>query len=334
MHPNFLFDQLCDGWWSLPCGARNLISDVEGVKVGHITMTDGSARTGVTAVLAHSGDLFNDKVEAGAAVLNGFGKSVGLVQLQELGQIETPIILSNTFAMPVCATALIKRAMKDNPEIGRTLPTVNALALECNDGQLNDIQAMHVTERDVYAAIDVANAEFELGSVGAGTGMKTFGFAGGLGSASRLVKIDDTENTLGALVLSNFGQQSELRFCGRRMIGTNESVEQPDKGSIIVVLATDAAVDSRQLKRIAKRASAALGRTGSYLGHGSGDIAVAFSTAKADSQRLEEPMLDRLFLAAVEATEEAIYRAMWHGESRAGYDGNQLPSFRKFLEES
>lgn len=333
MHSELLFNQLCDGWWSLPCGTRNLITDVNGVKVGHKTLTSGSARTGVTAILPHGGDLFGDKVEAAVAVLNGFGKSVGLVQLEELGQIETPIVLSNTFAMPVCSSALIKRAVEDNPDIGRSLPTVNALALECNDGLLNDIQSMQVTERDVFAAIEAADVEFTLGAVGAGTGMRTFGFAGGLGSASRLIKVEDAEHTLGALVLSNFGQQSELRFCGRRMIGTDETVEHEDKGSIIVVLATDAPLDSRQLKRVAKRASAALGRTGSYLGHGSGDIAIAFSTATPSDDRIAERLLDKLFLATVEATEEAIYRAMWHSESRVGYDGIQLPSFRKFLEE-
>lgn len=331
MQNDALFDYLSKGWWSLPRGPLNLITDVGGVTVGHATLLDGTARTGVTAIKPHQGNLFAHKVEAGVSVLNGFGKSVGLVQLDELGQIETPILLSNTFAMPVCATTLIKRAIDQNPEIGRKLPTVNALALECNDGQLNDIQAFHVSEELANAALDATDIDFELGSIGAGTGMKSFGFAGGIGSASRVVDARSDQLTLGALVLSNFGQQDEFRFCGKKLAKQTGENQEPDKGSIIIVLATDAPLDSRQLKRLAKRTSAALGRLGSYLGHGSGDIAVAFSTIGPNKGRLEEPRLDKFFLAAVEATEEAVLRAVWDGTSRTGYDGTVLPSLRKIL---
>jgi len=328
MQNSELFDRLSVGWWSLPRGPRNLISDVAGVSVGHATLLEGTARTGVTAIKPHGGNLFTNKVEAGVAVLNGFGKSIGLVQLEELGQIETPILLSNTFAMPVCTTTLIKQAIGKNSEIGRSLPTVNALALECNDGQLNDIQAFHVSERDVNLALEAAGPEFELGSVGAGTGMKSFGFAGGIGSASRMVEIGGDQFIVGALVLSNFGQQSEFRFCGKKLAVPRDKQAVLDKGSIIIILATDAPMDSRQLKRLAKRSAAALGRTGSYLGHGSGDIAVAFSTLVPNAGRVEEQKLDGMFLGAVEAVEEAILRAMWIGTSRAGYDGTMFPSLR------
>lgn len=325
------FDAYCTGWWRLEKGARNLITDVDGVRVGHATLLEGTARTGVTALIPQDGDLFAQKLEAGVAILNGFGKSVGLVQLQELGEIETPILLSNTFAMPVCATTLIKNAIKSNPEIGRSLPTVNAVALECNDGQLNDIQAFHVTEEVAQEALQSAGVTFELGSVGAGTGMKSFGFAGGIGSASRVFRVGDKSYSLGALVLSNFGQRQEFRFCGRRLEMNDIAGDGADKGSIIILLATDAPLCSRQLTRIAKRSGAALGRTGSFLGHGSGDIALAFSTANRNGTKLEETALDRFFLATVEATEEAIYRAMWHGTSRAGYNGLILPSLRETL---
>ncbi|MGJ8527195.1 P1 family peptidase [Maritalea sp.] len=336
------FENLTSGWWRLPTGPTNMISDVAGVRVGHCTKNDGSARTGVTAVLPHSGNMFSQKLEAGVAVLNGFGKSVGLVQVKELGQIETPILLSNTFAMPTCSTVLTKRAIAQNPEIGRKLPTVNPLAFECNDGLLNDIQALHVSEDMAQAALDSAAAEFELGSVGAGTGMKSFGFAGGVGSASRLVQIgDDLQYTIGALVLSNFGKQSEFRFCGKRLLETNGENETPDRGSIIILLATNAPLCSRQLKRVASRSSAALGRMGSFLGHGSGDIALAFSTAnqaqtnvgKATVQfeRLNESLLDQMFLGAVEAVEEAVLTAMWHGKSREGYDGIAFPELRNSM---
>ncbi|MCZ4273500.1 P1 family peptidase [Maritalea porphyrae] len=332
MRNNTLFEQLSGGWWTLPCGGLNLISDVAGVTVGHATMLDGTARTGVTAIRPHAGNLFTNKVEAGVAVLNGFGKSVGLVQLEELGQLETPILLSNTFAMPVCTTTLIKRAIDENLKIGRGLPTVNAVALECNDGQLNDIQAFHVTEELARVALDTTDVEFALGSIGAGTGMKSFGYAGGIGSASRLVEIGDDRFTLGALVLSNYGAQSEFRFCGKKLSANSDHTQSPDKGSIIIVLATDAPLDARQLKRVAKRSGAALGRTGSYLGNGSGDIAVAFSTSGPLGTRLDETLLDGLFLAAVEATEEAILSAMWHGVSRKGYDGLVLPSLYEKLQ--
>src|SRR5215472_5815344 len=165
---------------SLPPGSRNSIADVPGVTVGHATLIEGDARTGVTAAVPHDGNLFRDKVVAAAVVLNGFGKSTGLVQVNELGTLETPILLTNTFAVGTCANALIRRAIAADPEIGRQTSTVNPVVLECNDGYLNDIQAMAVTEAHAAGAIDAASDEVGVGAVGAGTGMSCFGLKGGI----------------------------------------------------------------------------------------------------------------------------------------------------------
>ncbi len=337
-------DSLSPGdWWVHPTGQKNLITDVPGVTVGHTTFNQGTtARTGVTAILPHGGNLFDRPVHAASAVLNGFGKSIGLVQLDELGEIETPIVLTNTFGVGDCGKALIKRAIRQNPAIGRKTATVNPLVLECNDGIVNDIQAFHVTEDMVDRAIDEASDHFDQGAVGAGTGMKTFGFAGGIGSASRQVKIEDKSRYhLGALVLSNFGQKSELRVLGKKYSAFNPAhPDAQDKGSIIIVLATDAPLDSRQLGRICKRAGAALGRMGSFWGHQSGDIAIAFSTENSHSRsgsmryeatRLAENSMNVFFHAAVEAVEEAVLNAMWFGRASVGYTGKTLPEFQAFV---
>ncbi|MFS2167121.1 P1 family peptidase, partial [Variovorax sp. Varisp62] len=192
-------------------GARNAITDVEGVTVGHQTLDDGGVQTGVTVVRPHAGDPFRDKVPAAAVVLNGFGKSVGLVQLAELGVLETPIALTNTFSVGTVATAQIRHCVAANPESGRSLPTVNPLVFECNDGFLNDIQRLAVTEADYLRALDGAGADFAQGSVGAGRGMSSFQFKGGIGSASRRVSaLDGDVHTVGALVLANYGRQPQL----------------------------------------------------------------------------------------------------------------------------
>lgn len=327
-------------WWSLPPGARNAITDVPGVRVGQATIREGRARTGVTAILPHGEDLFHQKVVAGAATLNGFGKSSGLMQLEELGEIETPILLTNTMAVPACAAALTRIAIEANPGIGRGAPSLNALVLECNDGIVNDMQALAVTEAHVRAAIGAAGEDVAQGTVGAGTGMRTFGMAGGIGTASRRVRAMGAEFTLGVLVLSNFGAREELRVLGRRIApaGTGNA---PDQGSIIIVMATDAPMGARQLTRLARRAGPGLGRLGSFMGHGSGDVAVAFSTAnriEAAAERAAEPVqrlaegaMDAFFLAAVEAVEEAVLHALWFAEAAPGHDGTILPTLREVL---
>ena len=228
----------------LPPGERNTIADVPGVTIGHTTIIRGEIRTGVTAILAHDGDIFLDKPVAAADVLNGFGKSIGLMQVNELGVIETPILLTNTFGVGTCANALIRHAIAADPEIGRQTSTVNPVVMECNDGYLNDIQAMAVTEADALSAIAAASEDVETGAIGAGAGMSCFGLKGGIGTASRRIKLDGATYHLGTLVLANFGRAGDLRLPDGRRI--DPSVEQQqERGSCIVILATDVPLDHR-----------------------------------------------------------------------------------------
>jgi D-aminopeptidase len=231
---------------SLPPGEHNSIADVPGVTVGHTTLIEGDVRTGVTAVLPHGGDVFRDKVVAAAVVLNGFGKSTGLAQVNELGTLETLILLTNTFAVGTCANALIRRAIAADPEIGRQTSTVNPVVLECNDGYLNDIQAMAVTEEHALAAIEAATEAFAVGAVGAGTGMSCFGLKGGIGSASRRLRLNKQTYHLGVLVLANFGRAGDLRLPDGRRIDPS-AVPSPEVGSCIIVIATDVPLDHRNL---------------------------------------------------------------------------------------
>ncbi len=325
---------------SLPPGERNSIADVPGVTVGHATLIEGDVRTGVTAVLPQDGNLFRDKPVAAAAVLNGFGKSTGLVQVNEFGTLETPILLTNTFAVGTCANALIRRAIAADPEIGRQTSTVNPVVLECNDGYLNDIQAMAITEAHADAAIAAAGKEFEVGAVGAGTGMSCFGLKGGIGSASRRLRLDGDSYHLGILVLANFGRAGDLRLPdGRRVDAT--AAPTPDAGSCIIVMATDVPLDHRQLGRVARRAGVGLAWCGAFWGNGSGDIALAFTTANrmphdADSDLLQQRVLaeariDRLFQAAAEATQEAVLDALAAAETMVGRNGHRRVALRLSL---
>ena len=331
---------------NLPQGLRNAITDVAGVTVGHHTLAAQEVQTGVTVVRPHAGDLFRDRVPAAAAVLNGFGKSVGLLQIEELGVLETPIALTNTFSVPAVATAQIRQCMAANPETGRSLPTVNPLVFECNDGFLNDIQRMAITEQHYLQACAQAGVEVEEGSVGAGRGMSSFGLKGGIGTASRRVRVmGNTEYTVGALVLANYGRLPQLVLAGHalgpqlatllatRLAASQKSLAaEPEKGSIILLIATDAPLDARQLRRLALRAGAGLARTGSVFGHGSGDIALAFSTAYTVPQQINRPMpttamlhdglIDTLFQAVSDSTEQAIIHALWGACAVTGRDGH------------
>ena len=325
-------------------GERNLITDVPGVTVGHCTLREGSnIRTGVTCILPHGGDLFRDKVMAAPCILNGFGKSAGLMQVAELGTIETPIILTNTLSVGTASTAIVKYMMARNAEIGRSAGTVNPLVCECNDGSLSDIRGLHVKEEHVLAAIEGCAEDFAEGAVGAGTGMSCLGFKGGIGSSSRVLTLDGKTYTIGALVLSNFGGQGRLMIDGRqvgREIQERLAGEQ-DKGSIIMIIATDIPLSERQLKRVARRAGVGLSRTGSYLGNGSGDIALAFTTANRmphDSETavlsmsmLADSYLDPVFDLTAEAVEEAIVSSMWHADTTEGRDGKVKRSLREFF---
>lgn len=329
-----------------PKGEKNLITDVPGIKVGHITLCDDEKHihTGVTAVFPHSGNIFQSKVPAAVSVINGFGKSAGLVQIEELGNIETPILMTNTFGVGTALNALTKYMLEQNADIGVKTGTVNCVVTECNDGELNDIRGLHVSEAHVRAALaEAGSGVFAEGAVGGGTGMICMGMKGGIGSASRLLEADGKTYTIGAIVMSNFGCFGNLRVDGKE-IGTElTAAAEAEKGSIIMLIGTDLPLSDRQLRRIAKRATVSLARTGSFLGHGSGDIAIAFSTAEenriphySDQQILHaayyyEGKIDRLFEAAAETVEEAIVSSLYHAETMNGIRGKTVHGLKEYL---
>ncbi|MBO5077406.1 MAG: P1 family peptidase [Clostridia bacterium] len=322
-------------------GEKNLITDVPGVRAGHCTLADGDVQTGVTVILPHGGDLYHEKCPAASHVVNGYGKSTGLMQINELGSIETPIILTNTFGVGTAFTACVQYMAERNDGIGRDEGTVNPVVLECNDSFLNDIRGLHVKPEHVFRAIDAAAREFQLGAVGAGRGMTCYGLKGGIGSASRVFEADGQVYTLGALVLTNFGALPDLVICGdpvgRKLTGDNAA--EP-KGSCIMVIATDAPVSTRQLQRIARRAQSGLARTGGITGGGSGEVVVAFSTANRMISYepvwhpvvLNDALLDPLFRAATETVEEGIIRSMLEAERVTGLNGNTRESLRDLID--
>lgn len=318
----------------LNTGKLNHICDVEGVLVGHKTIIDDDIRTGVTAILPHKNNVFLNKVIASSFVMNGFGKSIGLMQIDELGTIETPILLTNTLAVGKVSDSLVKILIEENPKLGTSLGTVNPIVLECNDGRLNNIRKIAITFDDVKEALDTANTNDFQGSIGAGTGMVCHGLKGGIGSSSREVELDGKVYTLGVLVNTNFGHSSskDLIVNGKpigKQIQKEQANGEEDKGSIIVVVATNIGLDNNSLRRVVKRASIAIGKTGSYVGHGSGDVFVGFSTANSISATeksaflnqtvLSQKYINLLFQAVVEATEEAIYNSMLYSIEAKGY---------------
>jgi D-aminopeptidase len=326
---------------NLPPGENNSITDVPGVLVGHATLRDGDVNTGVTAILPHGGNLYRRKVLGATDIINGFGKSAGLVQIDELGSIETPILLTNTFGVGACSNALIRRAIAANPDIGRETSTVNPVVGECNDGPLNDIQALAITERHAYAAMDNAcSGPVEQGNLGAGTGMSCFGFKGGIGTSSRRIVLDGCNFHLGVLVLSNFGRAGDLVLPdGRRP--SPDIPGESEKGSIIVVVATDVPLEHRQLGRVTRRCGAGIARLGAFWGHGSGDISIGFSTAvtfdhdepKAfiSMTSLNESRIDLLFGAAVETTQEAVLNSLCAARAMRGRAGSERTSLADWL---
>ncbi|KWC37024.1 aminopeptidase [Burkholderia ubonensis] len=333
---------------TLPAGPRGTIADVPGVTVGHCTLDAGAVQTGVTVVKPHAGDVYRSKAPAGAAVINGFGKSVGLVQVDELGVLDTPIALTNTFGVGAVAHAQIRAAIAANPRIGRDWPTVNPLVFECNDGYLNDLHAFAVGASHYDDACRAATRDVVRGALGAGRGMSCFDLKGGIGSASRIAAAAGRSYTVGALVLANFGRLPMLTLDGvpvGRIVTARAAAEQaapPEQGSIIMLLATDAPLDARQLARLARRAAAGLARAGSVYGHGSGDIALAFSTAYTiahDAQfvtlpaLLADSVLDPLFQAAAESVEHAIVDALLQAVTVTGRDGHVRQALRDAVPE-
>jgi D-aminopeptidase len=321
-----------------PTGRHDAITDVPGVAVGHCTVTDPArpeVQTGVTVVLPHQGNLFREKVVAGCHVINGFGKAIGLVQVAELGVLESPVALTNTLSAPAVAEGLLDHLLAANPEIGTTTGSVNVVVGECNDSYLNDLRGRHVTRAHVAAALaDADRGPVFQGSVGAGRGMSAFGLKGGVGSASRVVDVGDVAFTVGILVVANLGRLAELTVAGCK-VGRELCLERPparplghiDAGSIMVVLATDAPLGDRQLQRCLKRVQNGIARTGSTTAHGSGEVAIGFGTAQRIAHfparltapltvlREDGPAFDRLFSAVTETTEEAVLNALFNAIS-------------------
>lgn len=326
---------------TLEPGPLNAITDIGGVSVGHRTLNTGDLRTGFTAIVPHPGNLFREKLPAAVEVINGFGKSAGLIQVDELGTLETPILLTNTFSVGTGVNALIRRSIAGNPEIGRSTGTINPVVMECNDGYLSDIQAMALSEADAEAALNAAGSTVEQGSVGAGTGMSAFGFKGGIGTASRVFELGGRQHRLAALVLANFGRPGDLVLPDGRRPHPKEARQSEERGSVIVVLATDVPLESRQLKRIARRAGAGLARLGAFYGNGSGDIALAFSTAGRIAHFeegdfiacdiLREDKIDVLFQAAAETTQESVLNAMIASPAMRGRGRSKRASLADWL---
>ena len=335
---------------SYPAGPLNAITDVAGVKVGQITLISGEGalkpgqgpvRTGVTVIIPRD-DVWHKKVPAGAFVLNGTGEMTGLAWVAESGFLEYPIALTNTLNVPRVANGVMSWMIKQYPEIGIDDDTLTPVVAECDDGRLSDIQGRHVSEQDVIAALDSAvSGPVKEGSVGAGTGMVSYGFKGGIGTASRRLSEKEGRYTVGVLVNANHGRRPEL-VVGSMPVGRLYEAPQPvaevlrpgqSEGSIVVVIATDAPLDGRQLTRLAKRAALGLARTGSTARHGSGDFMLAFSTANIiphypkeltfQQTHLADTHLNPMITATVEATEEAILNALTMATTVVGRDGHR-----------
>lgn len=307
-------------------GALNAITDVEGVAVGHVTCVEGSrTRTGATAILPHTGNVFQDKVPAALAIFNGFGKFAGSTQIAELGEIETPILLTNTLAVGRAIEAINRHTVE---QLGNErVVSVNAVVGETNDSRLNDIRTARPTVEEMLEALSAATTgPVEEGAVGAGTGTVAFGLKGGIGTSSRIVPVAGVRYTVGVLVQSNYG--GTLRVDGRPY-----AAEGHDKdGSIVMIVATDAPLCSRNLKRLAERCFGGLARTGAALSNGSGDYALAFSTAEevrrtperrkavAHYPVLSNDVVSPLFEAVIEASEEAILNSLAMATTTHGYN--------------
>jgi len=346
------------GWLALPLlptGELNAITDVPGVLVGHATLIQGESgtlqvgvgpvRTGVTAIRPHGGNMYTERVAAAVHVLNGFGKSTGLDQIRETGYIETPILLTNTLNVWRVADSLVDWMILQNPGIGiSTRGTVNPVVGECHDGFLNDIQGRHVGRESVWAALESAKrGPVAEGDVGGGTGTQAYEFKAGIGTASRVLPSGDGGFTVGVLVQANFGLRKQLTIRGLPVgewlsewpeNNPPSYPSEPESGSCMIIVATDAPLDARQLGRLARRAPLGLARTGAVCGPGSGDYVIAFSTTnirfadeptavRAIPQLAEEwQIFERLAQAVVEATDEAVLNSLAAADTMAGRDGN------------
>lgn len=329
-------------------GKWNAITDVPGVKVGHVTLDEqlpnGEAIcTGVTAICPHSGNMFEEKVPAASFVLNGFGKTVGLIQIEELGLLESPIMLTNTFSVASVLEGTLTYMLDENKAIGDSTSSLNIVAGECNDSYLNSMRLMKVRPHHAIEALQKATTgPFDQGAVGAGKGMICYGMKGGVGSSSRIVRTDNKRYTVGVLTLTNFGKVHECKIdewllknghAKSETLPVSKADDEKPDGSVMIIVATDAPVNERQLKRFAKRAAIGLGRTGTHIHNGSGDIVIAFSnglliphtsdelTSTYKIVRDDHPIMAQLFQAVIEATEEAVYQSLIHAETTTGRHG-------------
>jgi len=324
----------------LNTGPLNSITDVEGVKVGHQTLVEGTdIRTGVTAILPHEGNIFQQKVPAAIYIGNGFGKLAGYSQVEELGNMETPIILTNTLSVPTAADALIDYTLKLKGN--ENVRSVNPVVGETNDGYLNDIRGRHVKKQHVIQAMDNAvTGRVQQGNVGAGTGTVAFGFKGGIGTSSRKLPDNLGGYTVGVLVQTNFGGVLEIAGVpvGKELnkYYLSDTLNETPDGSCMIVVATDAPLHARNLKRLAKRAIMGLAKTGGIASNGSGDYVIAFSTAESlrvsyrsdkptvEAELLRNSEMSPLFMAVIEATEEAIINSLFAAATLEGRDGHTV----------
>jgi D-aminopeptidase len=330
----------------IPTGKNNSITDVGGVKVGHTTLIDGdSIRTGVTAIIPHGGNIFKEKVPAAIYIGNGFGKLTGYSQVMELGNIETPIILTNTLSVPVASDALITYTL--GLPGNENVQSVNAVVGETNDGYLNDIRGRHVRQQHVLDAISNASpGPVAEGNVGAGTGTVCFGFKGGIGTSSRVLPQQYGGYTVGVLVQTNFG--GNLEIAGVPIQKELKNTVGKSDGSCMMIVITDAPLDSRNLERVAKRAFMGLAKTGGVASNGSGDYVIALSVAPQNlvkegntykSEVLSNDSMTPVFIATIEATEEAIINSLFAAQTMTGRGGHKveqlpvtkvLPIMKKF----
>lgn len=330
---------------SFPCGLRNSITDVDGVTVGHCTIDTAAHKTGVTVINPSQKNIFTNKLIAASYVLNGFGKTTGLTQINELGTLESPIALTNTLNVGLVQDALVSYTLKRCKEDGVIVTTFNPVVGECNDSRLNNISERVIKEEQVLSAIENASKDFSQGDVGAGKGTICFGLKGGIGSSSRVIHLGNKKYHIGVLVQTNFGKTEDLIIDGMpigKAIKKEITPSVTDKGSILSIIATDLPLSSRQLSRLLKRAAIGLGKTGSYIGNGSGDIMIGFSTANTflhneplavcDYKFLNENFLDNPFHAVIEAEEEAILNSLIAADTVVGYNGEIRYGLGAFLE--
>ncbi len=325
----------------MPKGKLNSICDVPGVRVGHCTIDTDRHKTGVTVVMPCVDDIFKRKMVAAQHVLNGFGKTAGLMQIAELGTLETPIALTNTLNVGKVHDAMVEYMCRQAECGGYAMTSVNPVVCECNDASLNDIRHRAVEAEHVFAAIESASSVFAEGDVGAGKGMTCHDLKGGIGSSSRIIEVDGESFHLGVLVQTNHGSLRDLRIDGQpvgQVIERRIHEDTPDQGSCIMIVATDLPVTARQLGRIIRRCSVGLARLGSYIGHGSGEVMAGFSTANRIPENagcfalrcIHESQLNKAFRAVAEATEEAVLRSMYYANEVTGFSGKPRRSLKEF----